>query len=243
MIFSLFLLLNLLKGAQILLGNSVFATEGSNKIAIYRIPEFRWTNLRLSEVPPASGDLQQPIWSALLPSQVRNLDSIVDFSKPSYGPLATRLVFNVMRDDRIYGLVVPHDGRTPALHVLATAPALSDLERQSTVVTIFIDKIYLEPRNSAGKALMLAFGWPEEADSAQPTGWVPPVLHFTHRKYHTSANHFYDLVDEVSGRVVVTGSKFDNIDLPEGADGVDDDICSSVVDFCHPQFLPSSFNS
>jgi hypothetical protein len=77
-------------------------------------------------------------------------------------------------------------------------------------VTICIDKIYAKPVLGL-KASMLAFSWPEEADSlAQPMAWVPPVLHFTSRQFagHHRRSHIRnaDLVDDVSGRVV-TGSK------------------------------------
>jgi len=160
-------------------------------------------------------------------------------SKPSYGSFATRLA--LVRDDRIYGLVIPHDGRTPALHVLAIAPALFDL-RISSRLTICIDKIYAKPIFGP-EASMLTFSWPEEADSlAQTMAWVPPVLHFMHKRlagHHTSAIRNVDLVDDVSGRVI-TGSKYEG---GEEIDGVEwSDITSwSVVDFFHPQFLLSSF--
>ena len=151
-----------------------------------------------------------------------------------------------MQDDQIYGLVIPHDGGTPALYLLAIVPALSDLGKFSAA-TIRIDKIYIEPVSGL-EASMLAFSWPEEADSlAQSMAWVP-ILHFTSKQFaghHTSAMRGEDLVDDVSGRVV-TGSKYENYSgFPEEVDGVEwsDITCWSVVDFFHPQFLPSSFKS
>jgi hypothetical protein len=115
------------------------------------------------------------------------------------------------------------------------------------MVTVYIDKIYGEPKDSGLQASMLAFSWPDVADLAQPTVWVPPVLHFTHKRFaghHTSATRDDDLVDEVSGRVVI-GSKYRRHEFPYVVDGVKwSDITSwSVVDFFHPQFLPSSFKS
>ena len=57
--------------------------------------------------------------------------------------------------------------------------------------------------------------------------------------HHTSVKHGHNLVDDISGRVII-GSK-----LPEDLDEVEwlDITCWSVVDFFHPQFLPSSFES
>jgi len=195
------------------------------------------------EVSPAGGYLQHPIWSTSLYPQVRSYLT-VRLSRPSDGSFATRLAF--AHNDRIYGLVFPHDGRRPALHVLATAPDLSDLMR-STMVTVFIDRIYGEPKESGLEASMLAFSWPEEAYLAQPTAWVPPVLHFTYRQFaghHTSARRDDDLVDGISGRVVV-GSKYERHESPDEADGVkwSDITWWSVVDFFHPQFLLLSFKS
>ena len=116
-----------------------------------------------------------------------------------------------------------------------------------TRVTVYIDKIYSEPYYEL-EASMLAFSWPEEGDIlAQPMAWVPPVLHFTSKQFaghHTSVMRGDDLVDDVSGRVV-TGSKYETHEFPGEADGVQwsDITCWSVVDFFHPQFLPSSFRS
>jgi hypothetical protein len=117
------------------------------------------------------------------------------------------------------------------------------------MVTVYVDKIYGEPRNYELKASMLAFGWPEVADLEEPTAWVPPVLHFTHKRFaghHTSARRDEDFVDEVSGRVVIVSKDMDD-DFSQDSelDGVEcSDISSwSVVDFFHPQFLPSSFKS
>jgi len=131
-------------------------------------------------------------------------------------------------------------------HVLATAPDLSDL-MCSTMVTVFIDRIYGEPKESGPEASMLTFSWPEEAYLAQPTAWVPPVLHFTHKQFaghHTSARRDDDLVDGISGRVVI-GSKYEQHESPDEADGVkwSDITWWSVVDFFHPQFLLLSFKS
>jgi len=228
----------LLKVIRLLPENKILAIEHCNKIVIYSIPEFRWTGPL--EVSPADEKFHQPIWTAWLAPQVHNYSTVM-VSKPSYGPFATRLA--LMQEDQIYGLVIPHDGRTPTLHVLAIIPALSDLGK-STGVIICIDKIYCEPES--GQASMLAFSWPEEADSlAQPLAWVPPILHFTPRQFaghHTSVIRGDDLVDDVSGRVV-TGSKYENYsEFPEEVDGVEwsDIPCWSVVDFFHPQFLPSS---
>ena len=91
---------------------------------------------------------------------------------------------------------------------------------------------------------MLAFSWPEEADSlAQPMPWEPPVLHFTSKQFadhHPAPMSNVDLVVDVSGRVV-TGWKYE---CGEEVDGERSDTTSwSVVDFFHPQFLPSSFKS
>ena len=90
---------------------------------------------------------------------------------------------------------------------------------------------------------MLAFNWPEKADSlAQPIPWAPPILHFTPKQFtghHTSTIRGEDMVDDISGRVV-TGSKYESYEFPQ-VDGVEwfDITCWSVVDFFHPQFLPS----
>jgi hypothetical protein len=222
--------------------NKVFVFKNSKEITIYRVPEFRWT--RPLEVSPGGGNFQQPIWSASPYPQVEN-HLTISFSKPSYGPFDTRLAFTY--NDRIYGLVIPHDGRMPGLHVLATAPEiLSDLLR-STMVTVCIDKIYGEPEEYGPKSSMLAFSWPEEADLAQPMAWVPPILHFTHKWFaghHTSTPRDDDLVDEVSGRVVI-GSKYERHESSYEVDGVkwSDITFWSVGDFFHPQFLPSSFKS
>jgi hypothetical protein len=151
-----------------------------------------------------------------------------------------------MQEDKIYGLVIPHDGGIPALHVLATAPVLFDF-RDSGAVTICIDKIYCEPESGL-EASMVAFSWPEEAEGLElPKAWVPPILHFTPKQFaghHTSAIRGDDLIDDVSGRVVI-GSKYEIYEFPEDVDGVEwsDIICWSVVDFFHPQFLPSSLKS
>jgi hypothetical protein len=110
-----------------------------------------------------------------------------------------------------------------------------------------IDKIYCEP-TSGLEASMLAFSWPEEAESLElPKAWVPPILHFTSKQFaghHTSVLRGDDLVDDVSGRVV-TGSKYENYVYPEEVDGVkwSDIMCWSVVDLFHPQFQLSSFKS
>jgi len=231
----------LLKPIQLLPENKILAIENVNKIAIYSLSEFRWTSPL--EHPPVDENFQQLIWTAWLAPQDQNY-SPVRVSKPSYGPFATRLA--LVKDDQIYGLVLPHDGGTPALHVLAIVPALSDLGK-SNGVTIYIDKIYAEPISGL-KASILAFSWPEEADSlAQPMAWVPPILHLTSKQFaghHTSAMRGNDLVDDVSGRVV-TGSKYEMYsEFPEEVDGVEwSDITSwSVVDFFHPHFLPSSLS-
>ena len=215
----------LLKAIRFLPENTILAI-GNCKVAIYRIPELRWTSPL--EDFPADGNFQQPIWSASLPPQVPWNYSTLKLSKPSCGPYATRLAFT--HNDRIYGLVIPHDGRAPALRVLARAPALSKLMR-STRVTVYIDKIYGEPYSEL-EASMLAFSWPEEGDSlAQPMAWVPPILHFTSKQFaghHTSAMRGDDLVDDVSGRVV-TGSKYEIGEFPGNleADGLQwsDIIC------------------
>ena len=112
--------------------------------------------------------------------------------------------------------------------------------------TVCIDKIYGELIDSGPKASMLAFSWPEEADLTQPTAWVPPILHFTHKQYsgrHTSARRGDDLVDEVSGRVVI-GSKYERHEFPEGVDRVawsDIISCWSVVDFFHSSIFAVVF--
>jgi hypothetical protein len=224
----------LLKAIRLLPENKIFAIQDYSRVAIYRIPEFRWT--KPLEVSPADGHLQQPIWTAWLDPQAQIYSRL---SKPSYGPFDTRLSFT--HNDQIYGLVIPHHGRTPALHVLATAPGLSKLMR-ATMVIVLIDKIYGEREDYGLKASMLTYSWPEEADLAQPTAWVPPTLHFTHKQFaghHTSVMRGNDLVDDVSGRVV-TGSKYETVgdEIPEEVDGVEwsDIICWSVVDFFHPQF-------
>ena len=212
--------------------------ENRNKIAIYRIPEFSWR--RPLEAFPPDENLQQPIWTASLAPEDQGYTTIT-VSKPSYGSFATRLALT--QDDQIYGLVIPHDGGTPALHVLAVSPALIDFRMYSRV-SICIDKIYSKSIFGL-EASLLAFSWPEEADSlAQPTPWVPPVLHFIYKWFaghHTSVIRHADLVDDVSGRVV-TGSKYGDA---EEVDGVEwsDIISWSVVDFFHPQFLPLSFKS
>jgi hypothetical protein len=231
----------LLKVIRLLPENKILAIENHNEIAIYRIPEFRWT--MPLEVSPADGHLQQPLWTAWLTPQAQN-HSPVTLSKLSYGPLATRLA--LIQGDQVYGLVIPHDGGTPALHVLAMAPALSDLMYDSQV-TICIDKIYCEPESGL-EASMVAFSWPEKAGSLElPTTWVPPILHFMPKQFaghHTSVMRGNDLVDDISGRVV-TGSKYEKYEFPTEVDGVkwSDIICWSVVDSFHPQFLPSSFKS
>ena len=223
----------LLRAIRLLPENKILTIENYSKIAIYRIPEFRWT--KPLEVSPVDENLQQPIWSTWLIPHVQNYASVT-LSKPSYGSFATRLAF--MQEDRIYGLVIPHDGRTPVLQVLAMAPNLMWADG----VTICIDKIYCEPNESVLEASMTAFSWPEEAESlAQLLAWVPPILHFTSKQFAgPSVIRGYDLVDEVSGRVV-TGSKYENYDFPEEVVEVEwsDITCWLVVDFFHPQFLPS----
>lgn len=49
-----------------------------------------------------------------------------------------------------------------------------------------------------------------------------------------------DIVNEISGQVV-TGLKYESYEFPEEVNGVEwfDITCWSVVDFFHPQFLPS----
>ena len=222
----------LVKDIRLLPENKVLTIENINKIAIYTIPEFRWRSPL--EGIPVDKNFQQPIWTVCLTPQDQS-PSTFKLSKPSYGSSATRLA--LVQDDHIYGLVIPHNGGTPAFHVLAIAPALLNLRHS----TIYIDRIYASPFFGL-EASMLAFSWPEEADSlAQPTAWVPPVLHFTSKQlvgHHPAAIRDPDLVDDVSGRVV-TGSMLEH---REGVDGV---VCRSwsVVDFFHPQFLPSSFKS
>lgn len=88
--------------------NKFLTIEDWNKINIYVIPELHWA--WPLEVPPTNVNLQRPIWSASLSCQAPKYALIMS-SKPSYGPFATRLAF--ARDDRIYGLVIPHDGSTP----------------------------------------------------------------------------------------------------------------------------------
>ena len=233
----------MLKVIRLLPENRILAVEGRNKFVIYGIPEFRWT--RPLEISHADENLQQPIWTVWLAPQIKNY-SAIELSKPSYGPFATHLA--LMQGDQIYGLVIPHDGGTPTLHVLAIVPDLGT----SGVATICIDKIYKiygEPPFYGRQASVLTFSWPEEADSlAQSIAWVPPVLYLTPKQFaghHTSVIRGDDLVDDVSGRIV-TGSKDEIISqFPEEVDGVEwsDIIYWSVVDFFHPQFLPESFES
>ncbi|KIM47348.1 hypothetical protein M413DRAFT_273180 [Hebeloma cylindrosporum] len=216
---------------RILPENKILVIEGS-RIAIYGIPELRWTKPSEHEDYPI---VQQPIWSASLSPEAQNFNMFKS-SKPSYGPFATRLAFT--RNDQIYGLVIPHDGRTPALHVLATVPALSShLTVDFARVIVCIDKIYSKPFLSEPKASMLSFSWPEEADLAQPMDWVPPILHLMYKQFaghrmSVKLGYYRDVVDEVSGRVVIP--LYTNQTAIRGW---------SVVEFAHPHFLLSSVPS
>ncbi|KIM47337.1 hypothetical protein M413DRAFT_272960 [Hebeloma cylindrosporum] len=178
---------------------------------------------------PRKTPFEEPIWSTPF-----SRHSTIEFSKAAYGSFDTRLA--LAQGDRIYGLAIPHDGRISALLLLATAPALPDLI-SSTAITVCIDKIYSEPKEFGEEAFTLAFNWPEEEDWED---WDPPTRQFA--GHHTSVTRGRDLVDEVSGRVVI-GSKYEDGDFPANKDGVEwSDITGwSVVDFAHPQFLPSSF--